>query len=89
MSLVVAYINANYNNTCHILWKSSKQEEIRLQHDILFVLILYLIGVISSKKCQSEGLKKVKKRETGRFAIERGFSKEGRIKPAHNAFTTK
>ena len=35
-----------------------------------------------SKKCQSEGLKKVLKRGTGRFFIERRVSKEEQIKPA-------
>ena len=33
--------------------------------------------------------KKLKKTGTSRFAIESVFSKEGPIKPAHNAFTRK
>ena len=40
-----------------------------------------------SKKCQSEGLKKVLKRGTGRFFIERRVSKEEQIKPACITFT--
>ena len=48
------------------------------------MLIFYFVGAVLSKKCQSEELKKVKKE---RFVIERGFSKEGRIKSARNAFT--
>ena len=33
--------------------------------------------------------KKFKKEGTGRFVIERGLSKQGRIKPGRNAFTRK
>ena len=42
-----------------------------------------------SCKTNSVILKKVKKRETGRLAVKRGFSREGQIKPAHNAYTRK
>ena len=52
----------------------------------MLVLIYYFIGATLSKKCQSEGLIKVKKE---RFAIERGFFKEGQIKSARSAFTRK
>ena len=56
----VVYVNVNYKITWHILWSSSKHEEIRLPHEIGFVLILYFIGAILSKtkKCQIEELKK-------------------------------
>ena len=60
-----------------------------LPHEIVFVLILYFIGVIFSKKSQSEGLKKVFKKGTGRFAKESGLSKEGQIKLTRSAFTKK
>ena len=39
------------------------------------------------KNVYMRGSKKVLKRGTGRFAIENVFSKEGRIRPARNAFT--
>ena len=41
------------------------------------------------QKSQSDGHKKVLKKGTGRFAIERGFSKEWQIKPTRSAFTKK
>ena len=63
-----------------MLWWSSKHEEIRLSHEIVFVLIFYSIGAILSKKCQSEGFKKVKNRERGRSAIEKCFLKKGGLK---------
>ena len=64
----LAYVNADYKTTLHILWQPFKHEVIRLPHQIAFVLILYLIGAILSKtkKCLSEELKKsLKKREPG------------------------
>ena len=55
----VAYVNVDYKTTWHIFWQPSKHEEIRLPHEIVFVLILYFIGAISSKhrKSFSEGPK--------------------------------
>ena len=80
LSLVVAYVNVDYKHTCHILWQSSKHEEIRLPPQIVFVFILYFIGTILSKKCQSEGLKKVKKKGDGEICHRKGgFLKKGRL----------
>ena len=53
------------------------------------MLIFYYIGAISSKKYQTEGLKKVKNWGRGDLPQKGGFSKEGRIKPTRNAFTRK
>ena len=88
----LAYINVDYKTSLHILWWPFKHEVIRLPHQIVFVLIFYFIGAILSKtkKCLSEELKKsFKERGTGRFTREGVFSKEGRIKSTHNAFTRK
>ena len=76
-------------NMCHILWQSPAHEKIMLPHEIAFVLILYFIRAILSKKMSKQGAQKVKERGTRRFAIERGFSNKGQIKPVGNAFTRK
>ena len=77
--MVVTYVNVYYKNV--IFYGSLlKHEDIKLHHEIVFVLILYFIKAIISKKYQSEWLKKVKKGKVI-FASRRGFSKEGRIKP--------
>ena len=66
---------------CHICGSLPSIKK-KLPHGIVFVLILYFIGAIKISQWGTlEG--------TRRFAIERGISKEGRIKPARNAFTRK
>ena len=44
LSLVLAYVNTESKNTCHILWQSSKYEKITPPHEIVFVIILYFTG---------------------------------------------
>ena len=70
---MVAYVNGDY--VTHFMVVYSKHEEIRLPHEIVFVVILYFIGAILSKKnVKVRGSKKFEKRDL----LEKGaFLKKG------------
>ena len=49
----VAYKSVVYKKAFHIVLKSSKNEEITLPHEFIFVFIQYFIGVmLLEKSCQ-------------------------------------
>ena len=67
----IVYKSDVYKKACNIVFKSSKNENLILPNEFIFVFILYFIGAILLKKsCQKHGALKIY--EKGGMAIKRG-----------------
>ena len=69
--LGVAYKSVNYKKAFNVVFQSSKNEEITVPDEFIFVFIMYFIGaILSEKSCRKQRVQK--KYEKGGMAIQGG-----------------
>ena len=73
----VAYKSSFYKNAHNIAFQSSRNEEITLPHEFIFVFVWYFLGGdVVEQSCQKQG---GQKRIKGGMAIQGGLSIEVRV----------